>query len=61
MIVGLATALNTTPDAVLYNYSYTNSILYARNLVKEASNNTTTDTATETNQTQMSEEDILLL
>lgn len=59
MIVGLATALNTTPDAVLYNYSYTNSILYARNLVKEASNNTTTDT--KTNQNQMSDEDILLL
>ena len=59
MIVGLATALNTTPDVVLYNYSYTNSILYARNLVKEASNNTTTDT--DTDQTQMSDEEILLL
>lgn len=59
MIVGLATALNTTPDAVLYNYSYTNSILYARNLVKEASNNTTTDP--NTNQPQMSDEEILLL
>lgn len=57
MIVGLATALNTTPDAVLYNYSYTNLILYARNLVNEASDNTTTDT----DQPQMSDEDILLL
>lgn len=57
MIVGLATALNTTPDAVLYNYSYTNLILYARNLVNEASD----DTATDTDQTQMSDEDILLL
>lgn len=59
MIVGLATALNTTPDAVLYNYSYTNSILYARNLVNEASDDDTTDT--KTNQPQMSDEDILLL
>lgn len=59
MIVGLATALNTTPDAVLYNYSYTNLILYARNLVNEASDDTTTDT--KTNQPQMSDEDILLL
>lgn len=57
MIVGLATALNTTPDAVLYNYSYINLILYARNLVNEASDDTTTDT----DQTQMSDEDILLL
>lgn len=57
MIVGLATALNTTPDAVLYDYSYTNLILYARNLVNEASN----DTDTNTDQTQMSDEDILLL
>ena len=59
MIVGLATALNTTPDAVLYNYSYTNSILYARNLVNEASDDDTTDT--KTNHPQMSDEDILLL
>lgn len=59
MIVGLATALNTTPDAVLYNYSYTNLILYARNLVNKASDDTTTDT--KTNQPQMSDEDILLL
>ena len=59
MIVGLATALNTTPYAVLYNYSYTNLILYARNLVNEASDDDTTDT--KTNQTQMSDEDILLL
>lgn len=58
MIVGLATALNTTPDAVLYNYSYTNIILYARNLVNEASDDTTD---TQANQTQMSDEDILLL
>lgn len=59
MIIGLATALNTTPDAVLYNYSYTNLILYARNLVNEASDDDTTDT--KTNQPQMSDEDILLL
>ena len=59
MIVGLATALNTTPDAVLYNYNYTNLILYARNLVNEASDDDTTDT--KTNQPQMSDEDILLL
>lgn len=59
MIIGLATALNTTPDAVFYNYSYTNLILYARNLVNEASDDDTTDT--KTNQPQMSDEDILLL
>ena len=57
MIVGLATALTTTPDAVLYDYSYTNLILYARNLVNEASDDTTTNT----HQQQMSDEDILLL
>lgn len=60
MIVGFATALNTTPDAVLYDYSYTNLILYARNLVNEASDDDTT-TDTKTNQPQMSDEDILLL
>ena len=59
MIVGLATALNTTPDAVLYDYSYTNLILYARNLVNEASDDAAPDT--NTNHPQISDEEILLL
>lgn len=57
--MGLATALNTTPDAVLYNYSYTNLILYARNLVNEESCDSNPDS--QTNGQQMSDEDILLL